>query len=113
MSNTYQKILRYSAIAIGTIFAGIYSIPLNAQTTPTDNSSNLENIMLEDDFDWSFSSEDEAITVKDDIKELEDGEYSISEENPDRDLGLVEEDKKWGNTGDVESKSFEIEVYDY
>lgn len=113
MSNTYQKLLRYSAIAIGTMLAGIYSIPLNAQTPVTKNSSTLENIMLEDDFDWSFTSEDESITVKDDIKELEEEEYSITEENTDQDLGLVEEDKKWGNTGDVESKSFEVEVYDY
>ncbi|MGK7951256.1 MAG: hypothetical protein AB4368_21350 [Xenococcaceae cyanobacterium] len=88
----------------------IYSLPLNAQTN-TSEYEVLNNIETEENIDWSFSSEDESISIKDDLKEL--GDYSISESELEEDLELTEEDPKWGNRGDVEDLSIEAEVYDY
>ena len=98
------------AVSFVALLAGVYSLPLNAQTSATENEANLENVVVEDDLEWSFPSENEPASVKDDIKELE--EYSITEES-DSNLGLTEEESDWGNQGDVENRSFEIEVYDY
>ncbi len=111
MPNILKKELKFSiqAIAIGTML-GIYSLPLNAQTN-TSEYDFLNNIETEENLDWSFSSEDESISIKDDLKEL--GNYSISESELEEDLELTDEDPKWGNRGDVEDLSIEAEVYDY
>ncbi len=111
MPNILKKELKFSiqAIAIGTML-GIYSLPLNAQAN-TSEYDFLNNIETEENIDWSFSSEDESISIKDDLKEL--GDYSISESELEEDLELTDEDPKWGNRGDVEDLSIEAEVYDY
>ena len=106
-----KKITRYSAIALVAALSGIYAPLLDAQTPTAENSDNLENVVIEDDFDWTFPSEKESASVKDDIKELE--EYSITEDDTESNLGLTEDEEEWGNSGDVENSSFEIEVYDY
>ena len=105
MSNIYQKMMRLLAIAIGSTFATIYSLPLHAQ------SDILKGIETDENLNWTFTSEREPITVKDDIRELE--QYSVSESDPEVDLELTEESPKWGNRGDVEDYSVEVEVYDY
>ena len=110
MSLIYQKMMRLTAIAIGTLFVGVYSLPLNAQSTVSQNSSALENIETEENKKWGFTSEDESISVQDDLKELRT--YSISDDE-DLDVYLEEEDRRWGNRGDVEDYTFEVEVYDY
>lgn len=112
MLNISQKIMRLLAIFIGTTLASIYSFPLNAQTnTVADSSSILEGIEAEENLNWGFTSENESISVKDDIKELEN--YSISESSSEEDVKLIEDTPKWGNRGDIEDYSFEVEVYDY
>ncbi len=99
--------ISYYAIALTSLLTGIYTLPLNAQiTTLKDNS--LEGIEAQT-FDWNFISE-ESMSIKDNIQEL--GEYRISESDAEIDLELVEE-KKWGNRGDVEDYSIEVEIYDY
>lgn len=103
MFNIYQKMVGVSAIAL-TLLAGIYSLPLNAQDTVLGEDIEAENL------DWTFTSENEPITVEDDIRELKT--YSLSEDE-DTDLQLEEEDRKWGNRGDIEDYTFEVEVYDY
>ncbi|MDJ0636923.1 MAG: hypothetical protein QNJ34_27340 [Xenococcaceae cyanobacterium MO_188.B29] len=95
------------AIALGAILS-TYSLPLNAQTN-TSEYDFLKDNTTEANIDWNFSSEEESISIKDDLKEL--GEYSISE--PDSDTEIVEEEQKWGNRGDVEDFSIETEVYDH
>lgn len=106
MSKIYQKTIG-TAIAFGTLLAGIYSLPLNAQDTVLG-----DDIEADKNLNWSFTSEDESITIKDDIKELRT--YSISDdEDLDVDLELDEEDRRWGNRGDVDDYTFEVEVYDY
>ena len=95
------------AIALGTILH-IYSLPLNAQTS-TSEYDFLKDSKTEANSDWNFSSEEESISIEDDLEEL--GEYSISE--PDSDTEIIEEEPKWGNRGDVEDFSIETEVYDH
>lgn len=104
MFKIYQKTIG-TAIAIGTLLTGIYSLPLNAQDTVLG-----DEIEAGKNKRWSFTSEDESITIKDDIKELRT--YSISDDE-DSDLELEEEDRRWGNRGDVDDYTFEVEVYDY
>ncbi|MEL7407239.1 MAG: hypothetical protein AAFN00_09775 [Cyanobacteria bacterium J06558_2] len=69
----------------------------------------LQNIEAEE-LDWSFSSENESLSVEDDIRELKD--YSISNE-AEIDVQLIEEERKWGNQGDVQDYSLEAEFYNY
>lgn len=100
---TNTKILLQS-IAIGTILS-ICTLPLKAQT------NSFQNIETETSTDWSFPSEAESISIKDDLKELEG--YSISESELEENIELKEDDRKWGNRGDVEDLSLEAEVYNY
>lgn len=111
MSSIYQKTLKITAIAVSSLLAGIYSLPLNAQSNITKDGSSLENIEADENLNWTFTSEDESVSVQDDIRELRI--YSISDENDDTDLQLSEDDSKWGNRGDVDDYTFEVEVYDY
>lgn len=98
--------------AIASVFmviASLYSLPINAQTTIA-NADLLQDIEAGEDVNWSFSSEEESISIKDDLEELR--EYNLSEEEDSTDVELTEE-KSWGNRGDVEDRSVEVEVYDY
>ena len=109
MFNISLKVISSLVIAFGTVFAITYDIPLNTETRTTQ--SNTENWELREKTDWSFSSENESISIQDDLEELE--EYSISEPNTETDLEISEENRRWGNRGDVENYSIEVEVYDY
>lgn len=111
MPSIYQKTLKITAIAIGSLFVGLYSLPLNAQDNVSKDGSSLENIEADENLNWTFTSENEPLTVKDDIREL--GNYSISDEDNGTDLRLTEEDSRWGNRGDVDDYTFDVEVYDY
>ena len=102
------KITGFIAVIIGSIITGVYSLPLNAQTKL--ESSFLEDIETGENLEWTFSSEDESSSLNDEIQQL--GEYNISESDP-ADVELTEENRKWGNGGDVEDYSVEVEVYDY
>lgn len=107
-----STIIRLIAIAIGTTVASTYSLPLNAQNNRLKNTNLNENITSTEELNWSFSSENESILIQDDLRELK--QYSISDEdNADTDFKLTENSPKWGNRGDVEDYSFEVEVYDY
>lgn len=104
--------MRLLAIFIGTTLASIYSLPLNAQTnTVADSGGILEDVEAGENLNWGFTSENESISVKDDIQELEN--YRISESSSEEDIELIEDTRKWGNRGDIEDYSVEVEVYDY
>ena len=109
MFNISLKVIGLLAIAVGTLLTITYGLPLNAQTRIT--KSNPENWELREKTDWTFSSENESISIQDDLEELE--EYSIAEPNTETDLEISEENRRWGNRGDVENYSIEVEVYDY
>ena len=96
------------AIASCVILGDSYSLSSNAQNVTLESDS-LTNIDTQTNQNWYFDSENESISVKDEIQKLED--YSISESETD--IELNEEEPKWGNRGDVEDTSVEIEVYDY
>jgi hypothetical protein len=110
MSKIYQKTIG-TAIALSSLLAGIYSLPLNAQGNITKDGSSLENIEADENLNWGFTSEDESISVQDDLRELET--YSISDEDDGTNLRLTEENSRWGNRGDVDDYTFDVEVYDY
>jgi hypothetical protein len=105
------KLLGAIAIALGTTLAITYNLPLNAQSDRLGNNISREGITPNRNFNWSFSSENESISLQDNLQELR--EYSISESDVEADSKLTENTQKWGNRGDVEDRSFKVEVYDY
>ena len=111
------------ASIMGLSLAIISNKPLKAQTPVPDNSTMrlenlsaskqenfLEDIEFQEEVNWSFSSETESLSVRDEITELQ--EYSASD-SEELDVDLEAEDNRWGNRGDVEDYSVEVEVYDY
>lgn len=106
---TNKKTLNW-AVVLGLIFVGIYHLPLNAQSDTTEYNF-LTDIEAGENTNWSFSSEDETISLKDEIRKL--GDYTISTPYVDRDIELFQEDKRWGNRGDAEDRAIEAEIYDY
>ncbi len=98
MFNISLKVISSLAIAFGATLTTLYCLPLNAQTRITQ--SNTENWELREKTDWTFSSENESISIQDDLEELK--EYSILEPNTETDLEISEKKKnrKWGNRRD-------------
>ena len=97
------------AIALGIIVASVYSLPLQAQLETSEDVS-LEDLEVKEEENWSFSSEDETISIQNNLQEL--GEYNISTPY-DSDLRLTEEERRWGNRGDRPDYTLETEVYNY
>lgn len=98
-----------SAIALAICAACFGNLSVNAQTNTSENF-NFENIEAEQDDGWSFTSEDETISVQDELGELES--YSI-DESTDKEVRLVEEDGRWGNRGKKPDYSIEADIFDY
>lgn len=108
MSNITCQTMRLLAIAFGTLITTSYSLPLLAQANTTE--ANIEDWKIHSNSEWNFSSDDESISIKDQLNQL--GEYNFSQ--PDlEDVQLLQEDHKWGNRGDVEDYSLETDVYNY
>ena len=102
--------LRWSAIALGLMAANV-GLPLQAQTqSEISESISFEDIEAGNDGSWNFSSEDETVSIEDNLQEL--GEYDISTPY-DSELRLTEEERRWGNTGDRPDYTLETEVYNY
>ena len=99
-----------AAIALSLTFICLNVNALNAQDE-TSEYRFLQDIEVGTNVDWGFSSEDEPLSVKDDIKELED--YSLSDSDAEADVQLIEEYRRWGNRGNVKNYSIEAEFYDY
>lgn len=99
----------YRAIALGLSLATVCSLPLAAQTKASDNF--FEDIQLRDT-NWNFTSEDETLSIENNLKEL--GEYNISNTDLDTTVELKEEKRRWSNNlGGPEEYMIETEVYDY
>ena len=91
----------------------LVSLPLslNAQTqTTTSDEVSFEDIEAGEEGSWNFSSEDETISIQDNLEQLR--EYDISTPY-DSEVKLTEEERRWGNTGDRPDYTLETEVYDY
>ena len=104
-----QRLFNWKII-LGFILISISSLPLNVQAQ-TKEYQFLEDIEAGKNVNWSFSSEDETVSLKDEIEAL--GDYSISNSDVKLDLELSEEDRKWGNRGDAKDYYLEAEVYNY
>ncbi len=100
--------IRTFAIALGSLSILVYSLPISAQTN--NDEVNIEDWNISSDTEWDFSSEDESVSVKDQLKQL--GEYNSSQPDP-RDIKLLQENHRWGNQGDVEDYSLETDIYNY
>ena len=89
-------------IALRIIVAGLSTLPAHAQSKTAD-SFNFDEISVGGKGSWNFTSEDETVSIRDNLKKLR--EYDISgAENFDirmirrnrRRLGI----QRWGNRGD-------------
>ena len=99
------------AIALGFIVIN-YSLPLNAQTR-TSNKTMFENIEAGEE-GWNFISEEETISIQDNLNQLED--YSIYNSEFDSDIRLIEENQRWldgGERPNYPDYSLETDIYDY
>ncbi|MBE9045065.1 hypothetical protein IQ255_11730 [Pleurocapsales cyanobacterium LEGE 10410] len=110
MLTILNNIVPLRAIAFGFTLATIYSLPLVAQTdTPEDL---FEDIQAGENATWNFTSEEETLSIENNLEEL--GEYSISNSELDTNIELKEENRRWGNNlGGPEEYSIETEIYDY
>ena len=112
---TAKTTMRLGVIALGTIVINFFTLPSNAQSRTAD-SFNFDEISVGDDRNWNFSSEDETVSIRNNLKQLR--EYDISgTENFDvrlirerrRELGI----RRWGNQGDRPYYSIEDGIYPY
>ena len=108
MLTTATSAMRFSAIALGIIVVNFFTLPANAQTD-TSESFNFEEIGIGENADWNFTSENETISIEDEIENLE--EFDISDSN-DPDTRLIEK-RGWGNRGARPEYSVETTIYDY
>ena len=102
------------AIVLGVIAINS-AMPANAQSRTAD-SFNFDEISVGEENNWNFSSEDETVSIRDNLQQLR--EYDLSDiENFDvrlirerrRRLGI----KRWGNRGDRSYYSIDDGFYPY
>jgi len=102
-------------ILFGIIACNLFIGSANAQSRTAD-SFNFDKITVGNESNWNFSSEDETVSIRDNLQNLR--EYDLSNiENFD--LRLIRERrrrlgiKRWGNKGDRSYYSIEDGVYPY
>lgn len=114
MLTTAKVATHLCIIGLGSIVIG-FSKPASAQST-TSESFNFEEISIGDERNWNFSSEDEKVSIQDDLKELKEYDISGSEHF---DVRLIEERrrrlgiKRWSNRGDRSIYSVGDGLYPY
>lgn len=96
------KTMSIGALWLGIIVAGFSPLPVQSQSKTAD-SFNFDELSAGGKGNWNFSSEDDAVSIRDNLSQLR--EYDISgRENFDirmirerrRRLGI----RRWGNQGD-------------
>ena len=113
MLTTAKSAIHLSAIALGIIVVNFSTLPSNAQSTTAD-SFNFEEISAGGKGSWSFSSEDETVSVDNNLKQL--NEYDISGvENFD--VRSIQRrnwrNRRGGNQGDRPYYSIENRIFPY
>ena len=114
-----KNIVRLGAVALGIISISFSPQISKAQNTTAD-SFNFDDIAVEREDGWQFTSENETISLQDEIQEL--GEYRVSgAENFD--VKLIQGNRRGGSSSDFPSYSVEdkaspyysikTEIYDY
>lgn len=102
MLTNAKAAMHLGALVLGTIVVNFSTLSANAQST-TAESFNFEEISAGDESDWNFPSENETVSIQDDLQELE--EYDISEVD-NLDVRLIQKNRRrlrngrWGNRGD-------------
>lgn len=109
---TTRNTLCCSAIALGlmTVNMGLLHAQAESETIETTENISFEDIEAGNNGRWNFSSEDEAISIEDNLQELK--EYDISTPY-DSDWRLTEEERRWGNMGNRPDYTLETEIYNY
>ena len=109
------KTMYTGALLLGIIVAGFSPLPVHSQSKTAD-SFNFDELSAGGRGNWNFSSEDETVSIRDDLNQLK--EYDISGiENFDirvirerrRRLGI----KRWGNRGDRSLYFIDDRLYPY
>ena len=109
------KTMYTGALLLGIIVAGFSPLPVHSQSKTAD-SFNFDELSAGGRGNWNFSSEDETVSIRDDLNQLK--EYDISGiENFDirvirerrRRLGI----KRWGNRGDRSLYFIDDGLYPY
>lgn len=107
------SIMYTGALSLGIIVAGFFTLPVHSQSKTAD-SFNFDELSAGGKGNWNFSSEDETVSIQNNLKQLK--EYDISgRENFDirlirerrRRLGI----KRWGNRGDRPYYSVEDRIF--
>ena len=75
MLTTAKGAIHKSAIALGIIVVNLLTLPSNAQSTTAD-SFKFEDLSAGGKGNWSFSSESETASIRNNLKQL--NEYDIS-----------------------------------
>ena len=115
MLTTAKSAIHLSATALGVIAVSIYTLPSNAQSRTAD-SFNFEQVTVGNEGNWNFSSEDETVSIRNNLKQLK--EYDISGVES-FDVRLIRENRRrlgnarWGNRGDRPYYSIENRIFPY
>ena len=119
MLTTTKNQVRLSAIVLGIVFASFPVLKSEAQDT-TAESFSFDSIIVGNEEGWQFPSENETVSLQDEIKEL--GDYSVSDADNFR-IELIQQNTTLVNQGDrptyyIENRiapyySIETQIYDY
>lgn len=75
MLTSTKRVIHLSAVVLGSIVFNFSTLPSNAQSTTAD-SFNFDEISAGGKGGWNFSSEDETVSIGNNLKQLR--EYDIS-----------------------------------
>ena len=103
---TIKNTTKIAATVLGLLM--INSAVVHAQSDVSEGFE-FDKLGVEES-NWNFSSEDESVSVQDDIRELEEFGLVNTE---DSDVRIIEEKRRWGNRGDAEDYKIQTDVYDY
>ena len=106
--------IHLSAIALINIGTNL-QIPTNAQSRTAD-SFNFDEITAGGKGNWNFSSEDETVSIQNNLNQLRKYDISVNE---NYDIRVIRENrrrlgiKRWGNRGDRSYYSIDDGLYPY
>lgn len=116
MLNTAKTLTQLGAIALFTIVSS-HSLPANTQSRTADSFS-FDELEAGGREDWNFPSENETVSIKDDIKQLENEDYDVSGREH-FDIRLTRNARRrlrrgrWANKGDVPVYRLHDRIFPY
>ncbi len=113
MLTTAKSAIHLSAIALGIIVVNFSTPPSNAQSTTAD-SFNFEQITAGNKDNWNFSSEDETVSIRNNLKKLREYDISGVENFDVRSIQRRNwRNRRGGNRGDRPYYSIEDRIFPY